>query len=184
MINKDVVTAAAALAHSVPGAELLLRRTDGGRLLVAGHSRADLSPCTFRHLVADGPCPIAKEVETWLGSIEPRGTLEHAVAGVYRSRHRAGERWFVADLHPTRLRQVFDGLLGLVVEVIVLQAVAGRSQGGEMGAGARATHPSDRRTWPRSTRRRMEGGIACTWRMGKVCAVSYTHLTLPTILLV
>ena len=110
MINKDVVTAAAALAHSVPGAELLLRRTDGGRLLVAGHSRADLSPCTFRHLVADGPCPIAKEVETWLGSIEPRGTLEHAVAGVYRSRHRPGERWFVADLHPTRLRQVFDGL--------------------------------------------------------------------------
>ena len=34
-------------------------------------------------------------------------------------------------------RGVFDGLLGLVVEVIVLQAVAGRLQGGEMGAGAR-----------------------------------------------
>ena len=69
----------------------------------------------------------------------------------------------------TASRGVFDGPLGLVVEVIVLQAVAGRSHGGEMGAGARATHPSDRRTWPRSTRRTMEGGIACTWRMGKVC---------------
>ena len=43
-------------------------------------------------------------------------------------------------------RGVFDGLLGLVVEVVVLQAVAERSQGGEMGAGARATRPSDRRT--------------------------------------
>eukprot|EP00964_Phaeocystis_antarctica_P012336 scaffold6811_cov55-Phaeocystis_antarctica.AAC.2 len=41
-------------------------------------------------------------------------------------------------------RGVFDGL----------------SQGGEMGAGARATHPSDRRTWPRSTRRTIEGSIA------------------------
>jgi hypothetical protein len=59
---------------------------------------------------------------------------------------------------------VFDGLLGLVVEVVVLQAVTGKSQGAEMGAGARATHPSDRRTCPRSTRRTMEGSIA--W-MGK-----------------
>ena len=66
----------------------------------------------------------------------------------------------------TASRGVFDGPLGLVVEVIVLQAVAGRSQGGEMGAGARATHPSDRRTWPRSTRRTMEGGIAWMWRNG------------------
>ena len=67
----------------------------------------------------------------------------------------------------TASRGVFDGPFGLVVEVIVLQAVAGRSQGGEMGAGARATHPSDRRTWPRSTRRTMEGGIAWMWRNGE-----------------
>ena len=58
----------------------------------------------------------------------------------------------------TASRGVFDGPLGLVFEAIVLQAVAGRLQGGEMGAGARATHPSDRRTWPRSTRRTMQGG--------------------------
>ena len=69
----------------------------------------------------------------------------------------------------TASRGVFDGPLGLVVEVIVLQAVAGRSQGGEMGAGARATHPSDRRTWPRSTRRTMQGGIAWMWRNGEGC---------------
>ena len=43
--------------------------------------------------------------------------------------------------------------------------------GAEMGAGARATHPSDRRTWPRSTQRTMEGSIACVgveWKTG-VC---------------
>ena len=72
----------------------------------------------------------------------------------------------------TASRGVFDGPFGLVVEAIVLQAVAGRSQGGEMGAGARATHPSDRRTWPRSTRRTMEGSIAWMGRRGRgrVCA--------------
>ena len=52
-------------------------------------------------------------------------------------------------------RGVFDGLFGLVVEAVVLQTVARRSQGAEMGAGARATHPSDRRT-----RHTMEGSIA------------------------
>ena len=57
---------------------------------------------------------------------------------------------------------VFDGLLGPVAEVVSPQAVTGKSQGAEMGAGARATHPSDRRTCPRSTRRTMEGSIA--WR--------------------
>ena len=38
-----------------------------------------------------------------------------------------------------------------------------------MGAGARATHPSDRRTWPRSTRRTMEGSIAWMWTGEGVC---------------
>ena len=55
---------------------------------------------------------------------------------------------------------VFDGLLGLVVEVVTLQAATGRPQGSDGGAGARETHPSDRRTWPRSTRRTVEGIIA------------------------
>ena len=66
-------------------------------------------------------------------------------------------------------RGVFDGLFGLVVEVVEQQAVAGRSRGGEMGAGARATHPSDSRTWPRSTRRTMGGCIAWGGN-GEVCA--------------
>ena len=76
----------------------------------------------------------------------------------------------------TASRGVSDGPLGLVVEVIVLQAVAERSQGGEMGAGARATHPSDRRTWPRSTRRTMEGGIAWMWRNGERSACACVRL--------
>ena len=60
----------------------------------------------------------------------------------------------------------FDGLLRLVCEVVAPQAAAGRPHGGGVGhtgAGARATHPFDRRTWPRSTRRTMEGGIDCVW---------------------
>ena len=62
---------------------------------------------------------------------------------------------------------VCDGLLRLIVEVVEPQAAAGRPHGGGVGhtgAGARATLPSGRRTWPRSTRRTM-GGAAfdCVW---------------------
>ena len=32
-----------------------------------------------------------------------------------------------------------------------------------MGAGARATHPPDRRTWPRSTQRTIEGNVVRGW---------------------
>jgi hypothetical protein len=69
-------------------------------------------------------------------------------------------------------RGVCDGLLGLLVQVVEPQAATGRSQGAEMGAGARETHPSDRRTWPLSTRRTMEGSIAWMGRRGRgrVCA--------------
>ena len=68
-------------------------------------------------------------------------------------------------------RGVFDSLLGLVVEFVVPQAVTERSQAAEMGAGARATHPSDRRTWPRSMRRTMEGDIAWVRKVGKGACV-------------
>ena len=69
---------------------------------------------------------------------------------------------------------VFDGLLGLVGEVVALQAAAGRPHGGGVGhtgAGARATHPSDRRTRgldPCGARWRA-AWIACGWVGTCVC---------------
>ena len=53
-------------------------------------------------------------------------------------------------------RSVFNDLFGLVIEVIVLQAATGRSQGVRGGyKGARVVRPPDRRT-----RRTIEGSIA------------------------
>ena len=65
-------------------------------------------------------------------------------------------------------RGVSDGLVGLVGEVVEPQAVTGRSQGGEMGAGARATHLSDSRTWP--VHAAHDGGLhRLRWEWGSVC---------------
>ena len=84
-------------------------------------------------------------------------------------------RWLELDID-TASRGVFDGPFGLVVEVIVLQAVAGRSHRAQGGLNGHGTLPFDRRTWPRSTRRTMEGGIA--WMPEKrgrerVCACAF-----------
>ena len=95
--------------------------------------------------------------EAWAESLV--GDADEAVVGVVGESGVAGESGVGTPgngvAHRGRLlegdadaaaRGVFDGLLGLVVEVVVLQAVTERSQGAEMGAGARATQPSDRRT--------------------------------------
>ena len=66
-------------------------------------------------------------------------------------------------------RGVFDGLFGLVVQAGVLQTVARTSQGAEMGAGARATHPSDRRTCPRGPRGARWTGASHGWGNGEGC---------------
>ena len=69
---------------------------------------------------------------------------------------------------------VFDGLLVLVVELVVLQAVTERSQGGEMGAGAHA--PPTRPTGGpdvAAVHAAHDGGAAsrgCGMEKGCVCA--------------
>ena len=113
------------------------------------------------------------------------GDVGEAVVGVAGESSKSGEsgvgtpgggvehrgRLLEDDADAAARGGVFEDVLhsaGGVFQVVALQAATGRSQGSEMGAGARATHPSDRRTWPRSTRRTMEGSIA--W-MGKGACV-------------
>ena len=120
------------------------RRADGGVNEAMGESRAE-------SLVGDvGEAVVGVTGESGVAAGES-GAAGGGVA------HRG--RLLKLDLDATA-GGVFDGLLGLVVEVVALQAATGRPQGSDVGAGARATHPSDRRTWPRSTRRTMEGSIA------------------------
>eukprot|EP00964_Phaeocystis_antarctica_P009101 scaffold4935_cov67-Phaeocystis_antarctica.AAC.4 len=54
----------------------------------------------------------------------------------------------------------FDGLLGLVVEMVVLQAATGRPQGSDVGAGARATRPPKGRRGLGAHAAHEEGSIA------------------------
>ena len=68
----------------------------------------------------------------------------------------------------TASRGVFDGPFGLAIELVGPQAVARRSQGGELGTGARATQPSDKRMWPHAVH---DGGRHCVdvEKWGRVC---------------
>ena len=111
------------------------------------------------------------------------GNAGEAVVGVRGQSGASGggvaHRGRLSELDPDAAAGgAFDGLLGLVVEAVDLQAAAGRPHGsgvGHTGAGARATHPFERRTWPRSKRRTMEGGIDYVWT-GRVATRVYVCL--------
>ena len=110
----------------------------------------------------------AKKMHTRLATLPSRQAAEHQRGGGV-----AGCGRFLEGDVDAAAGGVFDGLLGLVVEIVVPQAAAGTPHGGGVGhtgAGARATHPFERRTWPQSTRRTMEGRIDCGWvsELGRV----------------
>ena len=114
-------------------------------------------------MVTGQPVWKAKKMHTRLATLPSRQAAEHQRGGGV-----AGCGRFLESDVDTAAGGVFDGLLGPVVEAVVLQAAAG---GGHMAVRwvqvTRVTHPFARRTWPRSTRRTMEGGIMCG--LGDVC---------------
>ena len=149
-------------AAAVLGAAVLAeggRRAGGGVGEVVGEAVVgDAGEAQAESLVGDG----GEAVVGVTGVVGESGVGTRGGGVVHRG------RLLESDID-TASRGVFDGLLGLVVEVVVRQAVTEMSQGAEMGAGARATQPSDRRTWPRSTRRTMGSGLAWSGN-GQVCA--------------
>ena len=107
-------------------------------------------PIRMRHKLVPQPRAQVRphllgEVRAWVESLV--GDAGEAVVGVVGESVELGESGVGAPnggvAHAVRLleldadaaaRGIFDGLFGLVVEAVVLQAATGRSQGGEMGA--------------------------------------------------
>ncbi|MEM7141202.1 MAG: hypothetical protein AAF548_09235 [Actinomycetota bacterium] len=94
----DAVRHAAALVHSVDGAEMRLRDGHGRQLSVGRHPSADVDPCRWHRFVsADHPHPrtiAATVVEGIAGRLEDHG------GGIFADRHDPSMRWFVSALCP------------------------------------------------------------------------------------
>ena len=107
-LRVEQLTAAACLAHAVPGVTLRLHCTSGAALLVSSTCLgADLDPCALRAaLVQDGSRPVAPAVT----SVEFVAGLTPIGGGLHQRTVGAHERWFVTTLAPAAIvKALADG---------------------------------------------------------------------------
>ena len=97
-----------ALAHLIPGAELILRSHDDAEYLVGNHRSADFTLCEMRKLIASSACPSRPNFTKWIQEFEIRGAASDLGVGIYRSLQSKGmSRWFSTTLRP---EVVYDSL--------------------------------------------------------------------------
>ena len=88
-----------ALAHLIPGAELILRSSDDDEYLVGNHPSADFTLCEMRKMIASSACPSRPDFTKWIQEFEIRGAASDLGVGIYRSLQSKGmSRWFSTTL--------------------------------------------------------------------------------------
>lgn len=114
---------AAALCHTVPGAQLHLR-TDGDATVVVGpHACADIDPCAMRRVVAVSACAHQPDLSAHLTGIELGGALVDLGGGVAGSQDAGREqRWIATLLPPDRVIAILDDAGSGVIPDEALQA--------------------------------------------------------------
>lgn len=89
---------AAALAHTVPGAELRLHPAQGQSILVARHPAAEIDPCDLRRTVLAAACPARPDPSRWIDRLELAGSLADEGLRLYRDLASPLPRWWTVTL--------------------------------------------------------------------------------------
>ena len=98
-----------ALAHLIPGAELILRSHDDDDYLVGNHPSAEFTICEMRKLIASSACPSRPDFTKWIKEFEIRGAASDLGVGIYRSLQSKGmSRWFSTTLRPEIVYESLD----------------------------------------------------------------------------
>ncbi|MEM9566204.1 MAG: hypothetical protein AAGA93_26525 [Actinomycetota bacterium] len=95
------VRLAVGLAHGVPGAELRIRRTDGGELVAANRPDADVDLCSLRRLVIGTVG--ASTADRWIEVIGVGGSVTATDDGLWASNDAEPRRWFATMLRQERV---------------------------------------------------------------------------------
>ena len=100
---------AAALGHTVPGAEFRLHTDRGESIVVGRHPTADIDPCAMRRVVAASACPGHRDHSQRVVDVSVGGALTDIGGGVYASRFAGCEqRWVASLLEPQCLADLLD----------------------------------------------------------------------------
>ncbi len=108
MAGRDGITSghanvrlAVGLAHTVPGAELTVRRTDGGELVAANRPDADVDLCSLRRLVIGTVG--ASTADRWIEVVRVGGSVAQTEDGLWASDGPEPRRWFATMLRQERV---------------------------------------------------------------------------------
>ena len=114
-----------ALAHLIPGAELLLRSYDNDVYLAGNHPSAEFTLCEMRKLIASSACPSRPNFTKWIKDFEIRGAANDLGVGIYRSlQSKEMSRWFSTTLRPEIVYQSLenadiDGICSIPVDATI-----------------------------------------------------------------
>ena len=98
-----------ALAHLIPGAELLLRSQDDVDYRVGNHPSAEFTLCEMRRLIASSACPSRPDFTKWIKEFEISGAVSDSGVGIYRSmKGNNMARWFSTTLRPEIVYESLD----------------------------------------------------------------------------
>ena len=114
-----------ALAHLIPGAELVLRSHDDAEYLVGNHPSAEFTLCEMRKLIASSACPSRPNFTKWIKDYEIRGAASDLGVGIYRSlQTERMSRWFSTTLRPEIVYESLenadiDGICSIPVDATI-----------------------------------------------------------------
>lgn len=90
-----------ALAHIIPGAEIVFTSQDGQEYRAGTHPSADFSLCELRKIIASSSCPSRPDFTKWIKDFQIKGAIEDKGGGIYQTvESNRKERWFSTTLRP------------------------------------------------------------------------------------
>jgi hypothetical protein len=116
---------ATAIAHLIPGAELMLTSQEGTDYRAGNHPSAEFTLCEIRRLIASSACPSRPDFTRWIKDFSICGAINDSGVGIYKSvEGNPMARWFSTTLRPETVYEALeqadiDGICSLPVDATI-----------------------------------------------------------------
>lgn len=146
MVSNGSAREAVALAHVVPGAELVVRMTNGRVLRFRSGPPEEgpslMSPCAVRMVLLCAERS-SRNALSDVAAIEVTGSLRHDVAGLYAfAVSEATQWWFATSLTPDLVGRIIESCDPDIPDDAMNARVCGDVQLGMSAVSIRANHPA------------------------------------------
>ena len=98
-----------AIAHIIPGAEIVFTSQDGQKYRAGTHPSADFTLCEMRKIIASSSCPSRPDFTKWIKDFQIKGAITDSGGGIYQTvEGKRKERWFSTTLRPEIVYEILN----------------------------------------------------------------------------